>query len=144
MHVYPENLCMEEREMLEAIIFLFSLEVGYIPYDQVVTYDSCFHAEDSFYVDFDATIKFHFFFVGGGFKVYAWPSGVDSVGMPSFWPHRIDSKFTAGLQFGILSIGVRHLCAHPVTPYIQRRRITDPADGAYSEFFARFEGKVGK
>ena len=127
--------------MLEAIVFLFYLEMGYIPYDQVVTYDSCFHTEHSFYVDFDVTIRFHFLFVGGGIKVYTWPSGVDSVGMPSFWPHRIDSRFTAGLQFGILSVGMRHLCVHPVTPYIKRRRISDPVDGAYSEFFIRLSNK---
>ena len=126
--------------MLEALLFSFFLEVGYIPYDATVTPVDWTQVDSVFYTDLDATLRFHFLFVGGGMKAFVWPYGSDSIGLPAFWPYRMDYRFNAGLVVGPITVGLRHLCSHPVMPYVTWNRVTTPKDGAYTELFLRIEG----
>jgi len=123
--------------MLEALMFIFYLEVGYIP-DQGIYVPECkARVESIWYLDMDAYIEWHFIWLSVGMKTYSWASGWGG-SMPSFWPARIDYRCSFGLVAGPVRIGIRHLCSHSVDPY---RRITDGVDGFYDEIFLRISNK---
>jgi len=125
--------------MLELLVFSFFMEVGWIPDQGVVLPERVEYVEDVFYLDMDAHVQFSILWIRAGMKVYSWPVGWDRA-IPSFWPARTDYRFSAGLAFGIITVGLRHLCSHSVDAY---GRITDPVDGFYDELFVRLEGTVG-
>ena len=115
--------------MLEALVFSYFLELGWIPYDKVITYESTNHQENNFYMTFDSEVKWFFFWVGGNVKVYTWYHRGNN-----FWPHRIDFLSRVGIDIGIFTFGWRHICSHPIMPY---ERITDAPDGTFTEFYIR-------
>ena len=119
--------------MLEALVFSYFIELGWIPYDDVITYDSSCHQENSFYLAFDTELKWSFFWIGGNVKIFTWHHEGNT-----FWPNRIDFLSRLGIDVGILTIGWRHLCSHPIMPYV---RITDAPDGAFTEFFIRLSNR---
>ena len=111
----------------------YFVEVGRIPYDNVITYDSAYRQENNFYLALDSELKLFFFWIGGNVIIFTWHHDGNT-----FWPHRIDLFSRAGIDIGILTIGWRHLCSHPIMPY---ERITDAPDGAFTEFFLRIGTK---
>lgn len=122
--------------MLEALIFTFFLELGWIPDQGLYLPESQMEVRNVYYVDLDATVRYLVFWLQLGMKNYSWPSGWTAAGL-SFWPARTDYRCSFGLTYGLLTIGLRHLCSHTVDPY---RRVTDGVDGWYDELFLRITG----
>lgn len=119
--------------MLEALVFTFFIEIGWIP-DQGIYVPECRgRVEDVWYLDMNAYLEWHFLWLETGIKTYSWPSGW-GYAMPSFWPARIDYRCSFGFILPPIRVGMRHLCSHSVDPY---RRITDGVDGFYNEIFLR-------
>ncbi len=124
--------------MLEVLTFAFFVEVGWIPDQGVILPESDQGIENLFYLDMDAYVQWWILWIRGGMKTYSWPAGWGT-GVPCYWPARIDYRFSFGLTYSILTVGLRHLCSHSVNPY---GRITDPVDGWYDEIFFRIEAEV--
>lgn len=128
--------------MLSALLFFYVFEIGYIPTDQVQISEQLFEVNDFWYLDIQGIIMYdlRYFkpYIGGGMKTYAVRSSYNIFEM---WPMRIDYTFIFGIKSGIVDIGFRHLCSHPVTPYVTHNRITSPVDGAFTEIYLRFSNK---
>lgn len=119
--------------MLEALVFTFFIEIGWIP-DQGIMVPECKAAvEDVWYLDMNSYLEWRFLWLEAGMKTYSWPSGWATVA-PSFWPTRIDYRCAVGFLVGPVRVGMRHLCSHSVDPF---QRITDGVDGSFSEIFLR-------
>ncbi len=119
--------------MLEALVFTFFIELGWIPDQGIYVPESEARVEDIWYLDMDAYIEWRFIWLQVGMKTYSWPVGWGGV-MPSFWPARTDYRVSFGLVVGPVRVGIRHLCSHSVDPF---QRITDGVDGFYNEIFLR-------
>ena len=119
--------------MLEALVFTFFIEIGWIP-DQGVIMPECeVQVEDVWYLDMNAYLEWHFLWLEAGMKTYSWLSGWSSA-MPAFYPARTDYRCAFGFLLGPVRVGLRHLCSHANDPF---RRITDGVDGFYNEIFLR-------
>ncbi len=125
--------------MLELLVFSFFMEVGWIPDQGVILPESTECVEDVFYLDMDALVRCGILWIRAGMKTYSWPAGRNGA-MPSYWPARVDYRFSVGLTCSILTVGLRHLCSHSLDPY---GRITDPVDGWYDEIYVRLDGAIG-
>ncbi len=124
--------------MLEALMFVFFVEVGWIPEQEIYIPDSRYLTENIYYCDMDAYVQVSIIWVQVGMKLYGWPIGSD---YPlSFFPARIDFRASAGLTYGIVTIGIRHFCSRSIALY---GRVTDPVDGFYDEIFLRLEAEIG-
>ena len=125
--------------MFEALMFVFFIEVGWIPDQAIYVPKSEYFVEDIFYCDMDAYVQVSIFWVQVGMTLYAWPMDSMSPPLPSFFPARIDFRGAIGITYSILTIGLRHFCSRSIAPY---GRVTDPVDGFYDEIFLRLEGKI--
>jgi hypothetical protein len=120
----------------------FALEIGTLPSGGFVLYEApdFINAKGSYYIDFQAEIvAWDLLYISGGIKTYIWDQG----GEWTFWPHSTLYNVGAGLRLGLLTVGWRHFCAHPVTPY---SILYDPqlqGEGSWDEIFVRMEGKIG-
>ena len=129
--------------MLEALIFAAYMEIGYLPLNEITSYDAenlTEHVDLSqcFYLDLDAEVTlFDIFWIGGGMKCYSWQQRHAFMGG---WPQSIDYRVRAGITFGCLTVGFRHQCRHPAVPYIQEiGPIRFAHDSASEEVFLRLE-----
>lgn len=62
---------------------------------------------------------------------------------PYLDPIHEDYKVNAGLRLGGFTLGVEHLCHHPVVSYLHGP-IADWSAGGYNKVFLRWEGQIGK
>jgi len=124
--------------MLEALVFTFFIELGWIPNQGVMLPECEAQVEDIWYLDMNAYLEWHFLWLEAGVKIYSWPTGWGDM-MPSFWPARIDLPCGFGFLAGPIRVGMRHLCSHSADPYM---RITDPVDGFFNEIFLRVGGSI--
>jgi len=125
--------------MLETLMFVFFVEVGWIPEQGVIMPERREVIGNIMYLDMDAYIQYSVLWVQFGMKTYSWFYEWESL-IPVYWPARTDFRMAIGFTFGILTVGLRHLCSHSIDPY---GRITDPVDGFYDEIFLKLKGKVG-
>jgi len=125
--------------MLEMLTFIFFVEVGWIPEQEVYAPKSQYLVNDVFYIDMDAYVQHSILWVQVGMKFYGWPIGHD---YPlSFYPAHIDFRAAIGLTYNIMTIGIRHLCSRPVAFHGQ---VADPVEGFYNEIFLRLSNEVKK
>ena len=130
--------------MLEILSLIFYIEAGYIPQSQIFTYaapETEFLEENNlFYTDLGATLFFwNVLYIGGSVKTYVWPLATGN------WsPHKTDYLFKIGAVFGILEIGFRHWCKHPMMPYLYTHGDFNTVDEVHEEIFIKFEGRIGK
>ena len=115
--------------MIEALLFSFFIELGWVPTEAIASYDSFYSQENTFYIEFGVDVEWYFLRIGGDIRTYAW-----AVGMPSFFPYRAEYVIYCGAEFGPIMIGWRHLCSHPVVPYGAKTMSTN---ATYDEFFIR-------
>lgn len=124
------------------LALIFALEIGWLPNGGFVLYQvpAVLDVSGNFYTDLQAEVwAWDHLYIGGGIKTFIW----DEDGEWTFWPHSTLYNFGAGLRFGILTVGWRHFCAHPVMPY---SILYDPelrGEGAWDEVFVRVSGKIG-
>ena len=121
--------------MMTALLFLFFLEFGFLPSGTMVQYEqpAFVQFEGDLYTDLGALVSLYGFYIGGGVKTYMWRDK----GELSFWPHLADYRFLAGFKYGIVEIGFRHYCIHPVVPMLAWTQPAQIWEGAYDEVFIR-------
>ena len=123
------------------IILIYFLELGYSPFYQslnVMEESSRINAENIYYITLDAEVVIlDHLFIGGAVKTYF----QDQKDNYTFYPFEADYLFKAGLRFGPLELGFRHLCLHPVRPYEMYYQPQGSTDGAYEEFYIRISSK---
>jgi len=124
---------------MNILVFLFVLELGYLPLDDWRCYDPLdYVGNTALYINMDAEIDVFsgFLFVGGHCR-----TSMLTTDRVYFWPNTM----TYGFRFGIrplegLEIGFRHMCTHPVMPYIIDAPGKLNYEGAYEEFYIKFSG----
>jgi len=123
------------------LVFVFALEAGLVPYEQVALYDRPANfSETSGVVSMEAEVRlFDHLFIGGQIQTY-FSRDTASSG-PNFWPFRNGNFFDAGLYFGPLKAGYRRYCTHAI---VKRDALPDEIrDGGYGEVYVRLEGQMG-
>jgi len=126
------------------LILLFALEMGYAPiYSSLnVLPESINHSitENIGYVIFEAeVVVWDTLFVGGATKTYV--QGKDN-DVTNYYPFESDYLFNAGLRFGQIELGYRHLCLHPSRPYEIYYESQQSTDAGYNEFYIRMDHKL--
>jgi hypothetical protein len=90
------------------------------------------------YVDLDVELRaWDILFVGGNAKTYM----TKYAEMKSFSPNTMEYAFTAGLRFGIVEVGFRHYCMHPVIPWIYHIEVAPQWEGSYEELYLKITGE---
>ena len=127
--------------MLEILTFVFFVELGYMPQSQVYTYTEQQEIIDSskqLYTELGIRMYlWDTFYVGGAVKTHMWIAGFGN-----FFPHKTDYLFEFGVIWGVLEIGFRHWCKHPVVPYLHQMGNFDTVDEVHETIFIRMEGKI--
>ncbi len=122
------------------IIFIFALEIGWVPNDILRTYEPpmIYNSAESAYIQFESEVElFKLFFIGGSIRTYI----SKNKNSYDFWPTRDGYMFYTGLRYDILEIGFRHYCTHPVVPW--NYQFNPIWEGAYEEIYFRISGKIG-
>ncbi len=127
--------------MLEIIAFAFFIEVGYMPQSQVLTYVTVAEMIDEsqqFYIELGGRLYFwDMLYVGGSAKIHMWPEA-----LTDWHPHKLDSLFEIGIEYGAIEFGFRHWCKHPIVPYLSEIGHFNSVDEVHEEIFLRVEGKI--
>ncbi|MBA7525413.1 hypothetical protein ES705_17564 [subsurface metagenome] len=124
------------------LALFFILELGYLPngYQEIyliTNFVDEVEMKGEFYIDFNAEVTlFDLFFIGGGVKTYIWKYNFSY----TFWPNTAGYSLIAGINLGILEIGFRHYCYHPVLPWTEYINFDLQWEGAYEEIYVRLEG----
>lgn len=123
---------------MQWIVLAAALELGWMPMGDFVMHEPQGWASTtgSFYVEMDARVVIcDILFVGGEVKtlMYKTPDGY------SFWPERMVYEFSAGVTFGPAEIGWRHMCTHPIIPYLREWPGLARWEGAYEEVYLRVD-----
>jgi hypothetical protein len=125
--------------MLGALLFFYSLEIGYMPSGTFVMYEMPWeghYATYDFYTDFEAIVQMHGFYAGGGVRTDIWKwDKIDH-----FWPHSATYRFLVGFQWSNIDIGWRHFCTHPVIPQLPIWNQSPIWESMYNEIFIKIEG----
>ena len=123
----------------ELFTLFFALELGAVTENAWLMYetDPYIMSSPSYYTELEVEVEIaDMLFAGGSVKTRMW----DSDGSWTFYPFNDEYIFNAGLRFDPVEVGFRHLCTHPVIPYISA---TAPDvinyEGSYDEFYIRFE-----
>lgn len=125
------------------LLFMFMLEVGFLPQGDLVMYNSetiaeVYPVQWLGYTDLGMEIQLgNILFVGGGVKtmLFAHPSDVLNVG---FFPYGAQYRVNAGIRFRGVEVGFRHYCIHPVMPWVGIVKDYEPTwEGWYEEVYFR-------
>lgn len=124
------------------LIFIMSVELGWLPSGTLATYDVppgteavLFDVTGNWYAAFDAEAQAGPVFVGGALKTDVWSRAEDW----TFWPHTAWYSVRAGFRSGPLEIGARHYCIHPVVPWLAVAR--PQWEAAYDEVYVRLTAR---
>ncbi len=122
------------------IALLFALEIGMMPSGYIESYDRMppteYELTGAYYVDMQADVLLYdLFFIGGRTKIYM-KKRTDTI---SFSPDTAEFAFNAGIRAGILEIGFRHYCMHPIVPWLYQSGGTLKWEGSYEEIYVRLE-----
>ena len=123
------------------LLFMFMLEVGFLPQGDLVMYDSMaldriYPVRNYGYTELQVELQaFGLVFVGGGVKTMIFNH--PDQGM-SFFPYGANYNVNAGLRFRGIEVGWRHYCIHPVMPWVGLVRDYEPVwEGWYEEVYFR-------
>lgn len=119
----------------------FALELGVVPTSEWIMHETDYTYNDTaMYVMMDAEVEItDYLFVGGSIRTEMMKNSFDQ----TFAPISDQYIFRAGARIGILEIGYRHLCTHPVFAYVyqQEERPQVNYEGNYDEFYLRISGR---
>jgi hypothetical protein len=122
---------------MQWLIFLLAFEIGTTPYNGWVMQDGV-HVQETpqHYTTFEVEAEaFEHLFIGGEIRTRMY-------GVKDSWtfsPFADEYTFRAGVRFGPVEMGFRHLCTHPVVPYIASSGVDIAYEGAYEELYVRVE-----
>lgn len=90
----------------------------------------------SYYLQFDVELIIKkLFYIKGSAKILMYKEK-DS---HEFLPTALSSLFEAGIKHDGFSIGIRHICIHPIVPYLDNKNIMLFTDQTADEIFVRYE-----
>lgn len=119
----------------------FALEIGAVPTSEWIMHETDYTYNDmSMFVMMDAELEIaEYLFVGGSIRTEMMKNDFDK----TFAPISDRYVFRAGLRFGILELGYRHLCTHPVYAYVyqQDERPEVKYEGNYDELYLRVSAR---
>lgn len=130
--------------MFEWLVLYFFIEFGVVPNNGWIMYETEHHtaAEAHYYIDLGVRAQlYEYFFIEGAVKTRMW----DEKNEWTFAPFNSEYRFGFGVQAGPLTMGFRHLCTHPVIPYINS---VPPGpiqyEGGYDEIYFRIDYSYGE
>ncbi len=101
--------------------------------------DEYYPVEYTAYAELEAeVVLFNMLFAGGGVRTSVWQ--LEDTGY-ALWPHKAVYQFNAGLRIGVVEMGWRHYCMHPVIPYFKLAKPLPIWEGAYDEVYLRISNK---
>ena len=125
---------------MDIIALLFLVEVGILPNNAWLMYENQVVRPDAlqYYTRLHAEIELaEVFFIGGAVTTRM---EADQLQPGSFYPYTDEFLFTLGFRWGVMEVGFRHLCTHPIIPYIA---VSNPEvityEGSYEEVYVRFK-----
>lgn len=121
------------------LIFLFVFEVGFLPHGDFIMYEELelVPVQYSLYTDLQAEVVIsNLLFIGGGVRTGMWYH--DGY---TFFPHRTSYNFQMGIRRGMVEVGIRHYCFHPVTPFFALLDYGALWEGAYEEIYLRISNQ---
>ena len=125
--------------MVNIITLIFALEIGAMPQNFVMGYEHRmpqYFEEVGFYTTIEGGIKaFNLIYVKG-FVRTEMTKHTDKF---RFNPNLALYGIEGGVNYGVLTIGGRYLCGHPVIPFVYRALKKPNFDTSYSEVFIRIE-----
>ncbi|MBA7650936.1 hypothetical protein ES703_58751 [subsurface metagenome] len=122
------------------LAFVFALEIGFLPCGDFVMYNSDFLDEFypvkyTAYTELEAEVlAWDILFIGGGIRTSIWQLQESGYG---FFPHKAVYNFHAGARQGLLEIGWRHFCIHPVVPCFKYIKPEAIWEGAFDMLYLR-------
>ena len=126
------------------LTFLFALELGWLPQGDFVMYDAerflrLYPVAYTAYVDMEAeVVVLDMFFAGGNVRTSVWQQ--ENSGW-TFFPHKAVYSFFAGARWGMLELGWRHFCIHPVIPFFELIQPKPIWEGAFDEIYLRISNR---
>ena len=127
------------------IALFFELELGWMPQGDFVMYSSepfltWYPVSYTAYTELQAeVIMFDTLFAGGCIRTSVWQLQESGY---TFFPHKAVYTFYAGARWGLLEVGWRHFCIHPVVPFFALIQPEAIWEGAYDELYIRFSGRI--
>lgn len=120
------------------LAILFAFEVGMVPINMWTVEEQAIQNRPHYYTQFEVEAEaFNTFFVGGEIKTRMYAIDDDYM----FSPFTDEYMFNTGFRVGIVEAGFRHMCTHPVVPYIKTNGIRVDYEGGYEEIYLRVEVK---
>ena len=119
------------------LVLFFVLELGWMPNGDFDLYENPLGLDPKYsaYTELDAEVQlFGLLFVGGGIKTTVW-----HFRSYKFFPHKAVYNFRFGARYGLLELGFRHYCIHPVIPYFSNPHAI--WEGAYEEVYLKISNK---
>jgi hypothetical protein len=124
------------------LALVFALEIGILPNNGWIMYDPFEELlpAPEFYQQLETrAVLWDHLFIGGQIRIYDWLTK----GELNFWPSHASFLWEGGLSFGMLELGWRHFCTHPILPYLEYIPRGNRIEGGYDEVYLRLEGKIG-
>jgi len=123
------------------LIFLFALELGWLPQGNFAMYNvsdrfmKVYPVKYTAYVDMEAeVVMFNTLFAGGSVRTSVWQFDSDSW---TYFPHKAVYGFFAGVKTRKVEVGFRHYCIHPVIPFFGCVEPKPIWEGSYEEVYIR-------
>lgn len=125
---------------MQWLIFLLAFEIGMTPNNGWVMQEVHVQEQPQLYATFELDAQAGPVFAGGEIttRMYA------SENRYTFYPFADEYTFRTGLRWGPVEVGFRHLCTHPVIPYIETSGADIQYEGSYEELYIRVEVDYGK
>ena len=128
------------------IILSFIIEIGFMPMGDAILYDSeynqIYYLQNlQFYTDFNTRLLlFNHVFIDGQLRTSMYKSRNSPI---TFGPVKSSYLVGLGLSFGILELGFRHYCTHPIVPMLLINDGISIWEGVYQEIYIRIGGQIG-
>lgn len=125
--------------MIQAIIFSAFLELGYLPANRSMLFESDYFRSKVFnelalYTDLEFRASWYGIYLGGGVRSYFCPLR-DAF---FFYPYRNDYRVFAGYQYSFFEIGALYQCSHPVMADFNGLNPEKVRDAGFHKIFIRF------
>jgi hypothetical protein len=123
--------------MMTLLTILFALEIGALPRNNWVLYPAhqiSIAEEITYYTELEAEIQIGGVLFGRG----SVRTDVTPEALTDWRPFWTQYEVIVGARLGIVEIGFRHLCTHPIITYAPfHPDITPLIEGAYEEVYVR-------
>ena len=124
---------------MNILAFLFAIEIGIIPSNVIYGYENNqpeIFTKTGYYTTLEGGVLIYdILYIKGLVRTEM----VKEINKTKFYPHLALYGLEAGMEYGILKIGIKHLCAHPIIPFAYKSLKQSNIDMGYNEIFIRIE-----